>query len=100
MKKLPGIYHQDINRNISNNQEVCYVDEEVRSTNESVSTNIEEEIDNLFKEDGYVFNKPLLIKTHDKTYDTAIVKKDKTRIFTLTDDIIDISDILSIKRTK
>ena len=100
MKKLPGIYHKDINRDISNNQEVCYVDEEIREVNESISTNIEEEIDKLFKEDGYVFNKPVLIKTKDKEYDTAIIKKDKARILTLSDDIINISDIISIKRTK
>ena len=100
MKKLPGIYHKDINRDISNNQEVCYVDEEIREVSESISTNIEEEIDKLFKEDGYVFNKPVLIKTKDKEYDTAIIKKDKARILTLSDDIINISDITSIKRTK
>lgn len=100
MKKLPGIYRNSINRDISNNQDVCYVDKELRDTNENISTNIEEEIDNLFKEDGYVFNKPLLIRTHDKEYDTAIVKKDKNKIYTLTEDIINISDIISITRTK
>lgn len=100
MKKLPGIYHKDINRNISNNQDVCYVGEEIRDINESISTNIEQEIDNLFKEDGYIFNKPLIITTKDKSYDTAIVKKTNNKIFTLTDDIIDISDIISIERTK
>lgn len=100
MKKLPSIYHNDINRNISNNQDVCYVGEEVRNVSKSISTNIEEEIDNLFKEDGYIFNKPLLIKTSDGMYDTAIIKKTNNKIYTLTDDIIDINDIISIERTK
>ena len=100
MKKLPSIYHKDINRNISNNQDVCYVGEEVRNVSKSISTNIEEEIDNLFKEDGYIFNKPLLIRTNNKDYDTAIVKKTNNKIYTLTDDIIDINDIISIERTK
>ena len=100
MKKLPGIYHKDINRNISNNQDVCYVKEEIRSISNNINTNIEEILDNLFKEDGYIFNKPLIITTKDKSYDTAIVKKTNNKIFTLTDDIIDISDIISIERTK
>ena len=100
MKKLPSIYHNDINRNISNNQDVCYAKEEIRSINNNINTNIEEILDNLFKEDGYIFNKPLIITTKDKSYDTAIVKKTNNKIFTLTDDIIDISDIISIERTK
>lgn len=100
MKKLPSIYHNSINKDISNNQDVCYVGEEVRNVSKSINTNIEEEIDKLFKEDGYIFNKPLLIRTSDEVYDTAIVKKTNNRIYTLTDDIIDINDIISIERTK
>ncbi len=100
MKKLPGIYHKDINRNISNNQDVCYAKEEIKNISNNINTNIEKILDNLFKEDGYIFNKPLIITTKDKSYDTAIVKKTNNKIFTLTDDIIDISDIISIERTK
>jgi hypothetical protein len=98
MKKLPGIYHEDIDKNISNNQNIYYISNEIESINGD--TNIEEFIDNLFKEDGYIFNKPLLIVTKDKKYDTAIVKKNNNKIYTLTDDIIDINDIISIKKTK
>lgn len=100
MKKLPSIYHKDINRNISNNQDVCYADSKIQNISSVINTNIEEEIDNLFKEDGYIFNKPLLIRTNNKEYDTAIVKKTNNKIYTLTDDIIDINDIISIERTK
>ena len=52
----------------------------------------------LFKEDGFIFNKPLIIKTKDKTYDTAIIRKSTDRLYTLTEDIIKISDIVSIQR--
>ena len=100
MKKLPGIYHNNINKDISNNQDVFYVSKEMPELNVNSGFDVEGFIDSLLKEEGYVFNKPLLITTKDKVYDTAIVKKEKTKIFTLTDDIIDINDITNIKRTK
>ena len=64
----------------------------------SVNSDIEKFIDDLFKEDGFIFNKPLIIKTKDKTYDTAIIRKSTDRLYTLTEDIIKISDIVSIQR--
>ncbi len=101
MKKLPSIYHKDINRNISNNQEVCYAREKMdNNISNNINSNINDFIDALFREDGYIFNKPLIITTKNKNYNTAIVKKSNNKIFTLTDDIIDISDIISIKRIK
>ena len=66
--------------------------------NMSVNSDIEKFIDDLFKEDGFIFNKPLIIKTKDKTYDTAIIRKSTDRLYTLTEDIIKISDIVSIQR--
>ena len=95
MKKLPKIYHNDIRQNISNNKEYVYLSNDTYLNN---NINTIEFIDSLFKEDGFIFNKPLIIKTKSKTLDTAIVKKDNNYIYTLSDDVIDISDIIFIER--
>ncbi|MBR4618480.1 MAG: hypothetical protein IKO49_04155 [Bacilli bacterium] len=97
MAKLPKIYHKDINKNISNNKEYTYIE---KKTTHSLKTNetTEEIINSLFKENGFIFNKPIIIKTKDKIYDTAIIKKTASKVYTLTEDIINIKDIISIER--
>lgn len=97
MKKLPDIYKQDINKKITNNDTVYYSTTK-NSKSQPAIQNIETFLDNLFKEEGHLFNKPLLITTKDKTYDTAIVKSQNGNLYTLSDDIIKISDITKIER--
>ena len=95
MSKLPKIFHNDIKNNISNNREYAYISNDVFQEKNS---NPLEFINSLFNEDGFIFNKPLIIKTKNKILDTAIVKKDNNYIYTLSEDIIDISDIVSIEK--
>jgi hypothetical protein len=94
LNKLPKIFHNKINNNILNNKEYVFATEEVENGN----NNSLEFINSLFSEDGFIFNKPLIIKTSSHVFDTAIVKKDNNYIYTLTDDIININDIVSIQR--
>lgn len=97
MKKLPKIYKQDFNRRITNNDTVYY--SKTRNIKpEPLTIHVDEFLDNLFKEDGYLFNKALVIKTKDQTYDTAIVSRADGYLYTLSDDKIRISDIVSIER--
>lgn len=97
MKKLPSIYKQSINKKFNNNNTVYY----------STTRNIEKKEDkfdpkefigSLFKEGGHIFNKALIIKTKDKIYDTSIIRSSEDYIYTLTEDSIRISDIISIER--
>ena len=97
MKKLPSIYKQEINKKINNNTTVYYCTSK-NEKKEVENLSIRDFLDNLFNEDGYIFNKALIIKTKDNTYDTAIVKKESEKIYTLTDNIIRIEDIISIER--
>lgn len=97
MKKLPKIYKQDIKKRITNNNTVYY-SKTTPLKKEPLNINVEEFLDGLFKEPGYLFNKALIIKTKTKTYDTAIVKKSDNYIYTLSEDKIKISDINSIER--
>ena len=99
MSELPKIYRSKIEKNFSNNKDYVYAGNTSNFKYDmSVNSDIEKFIDDLFKEDGFIFNKPLIIKTKDKTYDTAIIRKSNDRLYTLTEDIIKISDIVSIQR--
>ncbi len=97
MKKLPKIYKQDIKKRINNNHTVYYSNTKEQKS-EILTIDVDEFLEGLFKEAGYIFNKALIIKTRDKTYDTAIVKKSDQYLYTLSDDKIKINDIVSIER--
>lgn len=99
MAKLPKVYHNDINKKFYNNKDYIYAENGlVKGNNKQTRNDVLQLINSLFSETGFVFNKPLLIKTKEKVYDTAIIKKDSANIYTLTEDIIRIDDILSIER--
>ena len=99
MAKLPKVYHNDINKKFSNNKDYTYAENgSIKKGNSQSKSDILELINSLFNERGFIFNKPLLIKTKDKVYDTAIIKKEGSTIYTLTEDIINIDDIISIER--
>ena len=95
MKKLPKIYQNKINKTINNNNTVYYC-----TTNNEIKEDkdINKFLDNLFNERGYIFNKALIIKTKDKEYDTAIIRRNSDSIFTLSEDKIYINDIIYIIR--
>lgn len=90
MKKLPSIYKNEINKKIKNNREVTYIKEEKQ--------NINEIIDSIFNGVGYSYNIPLIITTRDKIYETSLISRNKTKINTLDNHSIPISEIITIER--
>ncbi|MBO5138935.1 MAG: hypothetical protein J6B89_04805 [Bacilli bacterium] len=101
MKKLPKIYQNQINKKFKNNNTVYYSNQNITNYQNNENQNINtilSTLDTLTQEKGFIFNKPLLIKTKDNLYDTAIVKINSNTILTLNEDTIKIEDILSINR--
>lgn len=90
MKKLPSIYKNEINKKIKNNREVTYIKEEKQ--------NINEIIDSIFNGVGYSYNIPLIITTKDKVYETSLISRNNTKINTLDNQSIPISEIITIER--
>ena len=90
MKKLPSIYKNEINKKIKNNREVTYIKEEKQ--------NINEIIDSIFNGVGYSYNIPLIITTKDKVYETSLISRNNTKINTLDNQSIPISEIIKIER--
>lgn len=96
MKRLPKIYQNSIDKKIRNNKVVTYVDNSFRGM--SRENNVEMSLDEIFSGFGYSYNIPVIIETTNKTYDTSLVTRTEYNVVTLDNDLIPISQIISIKR--
>lgn len=102
MKKLPKVFQNDFSKTINNNKKVCYLRNEALKeeiTNTPVIENKQDIIntlDEVFSGIGYAYNIPLEIKTSTKEYNTSLIAKTSNNIITLDNEIIPISDIISI----
>lgn len=80
----------------NNNKKVCVL-KNIENDN-TEDDNIMEVIDNIFNEEGYSYDKKVLIKTKDNSYETYIVTRKNNILYTLDDISISIKDIISIER--
>ena len=93
MKVLPKLYKNE-NAIKDNNKRDCLVKEEKI---DSIINNKEKELNNIFNNKGFPFDKKVLIKTTDKIYKTYLVTRTENTVVTLNDEIINIDDIISIE---
>lgn len=96
--KKKSIFIDNNNKIIDNNQKYCEV-EEVIDTSELVNNsniNIDDKLDKLFNQNGYVFSNDVRIITNDKTYQTKIAGKVNNYLITMDNDVIDISTIKDV----
>lgn len=99
MKKLPKVFQNEFSKPINNNKKVCYLKNEEQQDQiqeNNSESNIQEVLDKVFSGIGYSYNIPLEIKTKIKTYNTSLIAKTNHNIITLDNEIIPISDIISI----
>lgn len=97
MKKLPKIYQTDILKEIDNNKKSCYV------STEPLENNIDTQeitLDEIFSGLGYSYNIPIIITTSKEKYQTSLIAKTKKNVITIDNEIIPISEIISIQRKK
>ena len=94
MKVLPKLYKNE-NAIKDNNKRDCLVKEEKI---DSIINNKEKELNNIFNNKGFPFDKKVLIKTTDKIYKTYLVTRTENTVVTLNDEIINVDDIISIER--
>ena len=97
MKKLPKIYQTDILKEINNNKKSCYVSIEPIEINTDTQ---EITLDEIFSGLGYSYNIPLIIMTSNAKYQTSLIAKTKKNLITIDNEIIPISEVISIKRKK
>ena len=97
MRKLPRIYQCAPETLNANNKKKCIVE---KSFVEEKDNNIQNIIDEVFLDLGYPFNILLTITTKDFEKTTSLIARTKENVFTIDNEIIPISEILSIKRKK
>ncbi len=99
-KKLPNIYRAPISKRIKNNDQVFYsaMDSQRVIPQGESKKDVRSEIDALFQEEGYLFNKNVVIKTKESSYDTALVSRNANGVITLDNDYILYDDIISFQR--
>ncbi len=102
-KDLPSIFKNTSNKKIENNKKVFYSKYENISNIESNNNEInlegntyQEALNNLFKNNQFVFNVPVEIITKDKNINTKIVSKVNDHLLTSNGEVIKLEDILSI----
>ncbi len=95
MKKLPKIYHEQINKKIKNNKEIAYVSKE-DITEEKKEESIDEVLNKVFNGIGYSFNIPLRIETYNKVYETSLIAKSNNYLITFDNDTIPLSEVKKI----
>jgi len=113
-KKLPSIFKSDTNKKIENNKKVFYSKYEsignvVERSSEVVESNsgdkgntievrsFSESLDNLLKNNQFIFNVPVEISIKNETINTKLVSKVGDHLLTNTGKVIQLDDILSIK---
>lgn len=99
MKKLPKIYQAEINKTIKNNKKLCYLkNEDIKVLTKQSKNDIDSLINEVFSSLGQPYNISLNIKTKDKEYQTSLISKTKTKLVTLDNEVIPISEIIAIKK--
>ena len=95
MKKLPKIYHEQINKKIKNNKEIAYVSKE-GIIEEKKEESIDDVLNKVFNGIGYSFNIPLRIETFNKVYETSLIAKSNNYLITFDNDTIPLSEVKKI----
>ena len=96
IKKLPKIYQNEINKKITNNKKICYLN----NKEQIPKKNIDDVLNEIFNGLGYSYNIPVIITTKNKIYNTSILSKTKNNIITLDNDIININNVIDIEIKK
>ncbi len=95
MKKLPKIYHEQINKKIKNNKEIAYVSKE-DIPEDKKEESIDDVLNKVFNGIGYSFNIPLRIETFNKVYETSLIAKSNNYLITFDNDTIPLSEVKKI----
>lgn len=103
MRELPKMYHNNIDKDISNNKKVFSTlnkEEDIRSTNDIINNKnnltIEQKIQNIFNSPNYIYKIDVIIVTDKGSSKKRIVGKTKTNLITMDSEYIPINMIRDI----
>lgn len=107
-KKLPSIFKNEIDKKIDNNKKVFYSKYEsignvvektsdVDSSNDRSVSSLSSSLDELLKNNQFIFNVPVEISLKEEIVNTKIVSKVGDHLLTSSGKIINLEDILLIR---
>ena len=100
-KKLPEVFHNSINKKLSNNNDIFYSKDDTNMVEEKKDRkNIRKKINDIFSSSDYVYKANVKITTSDNSFETKIIGKNKNYLITLDNKIIPIEDIIDIEKEK
>ena len=100
MKKLPDLYTNSFDKKIDNSLDYITIKNTEKNiiNNNPDKTNIREKIDNLFKSKDYIYKINVEISLINDTITSTIIGKTKNSLITIDNKLININDILDIKK--
>lgn len=105
-KKLPKVFQNKIDKDISNNNKFYYSANKEESNNETKAetkskiikpNNINKKINEIFSSPSYVYKANVEVATKDSTITTKIIGRNKSYLITMDNKTIPINDIVDIK---
>ena len=109
-KKLPEVFHNSIDKKLSNNEDVFYsakdnddmITNKDNKVNKNISINksIRQKINEIFASSSYVYKANVVIKTNDKTINKRIIGRNSKYLITMDNEKIDIDNIIDIEIEK
>lgn len=103
MKELPKMYHNNIDKEILNNERVYSTLEGKKDDSRKISNNpsknnytVEQKIYNIFNSPNYIYKIDVVITTDTEQLRKRIVGKTKTNLITMDNEYIPINTIRDI----
>ena len=105
-KKIPKVFQNKIDKDISNNDKFYYSankDQRINETKEDNKSkiikpnNINKKINEIFSSPSYVYKANVEVTTKDSTITTKIIGRNKSYLITMDNKTIPINDIVDIK---
>ena len=91
--------HSDFfDKKIDNSQEYTTIINEIKKEKKLSKYEINKKIDNIFKSKNYIYKIKVKIKLNDKDINTSIIGKTNTHLITINNELININDIIDIKK--
>ena len=98
MKKLPNLYANTFDKKIDNSLEYITISNEVLDNIELNNYDLIKKIDNIFKSKNYIYKINTEITLKDKILTETIIGKTNNKLITINNELINISDIINIKK--
>ena len=98
MKKLPNLYTNTFDKKIDNSIDFIKIKNENIETNDLSKYALNKKIEQIFKSKNYIYKIKVDIYYKDKTITETIIGKTKNNLITNDNKLLNIDDILDIKK--